>query len=214
MKKYLLAGLAFLLPLVLTAWVIIFLLNLFTDPLLDIATYVLAKFPNVYDFLNSYSSVELIARICSLIMTCLFILFLGVIAQMFFINSLLLLGNAILCKIPFVKSIYKLCKDVINACFQSKEEKKAFKRSVMVPFPSEDSQCIGFVSGEVPKACQEKVKTPLVPVFVPTAPYPISGYFMLVPESKINEIDMTKEEALKFTVSCGVITPKRTKDES
>lgn len=209
MKKHLFAGLVILLPVVLTIFMLLFLLNMFTAPFLDISTVILSQFPEVYDFLSDYNLVDLIAKICSLLLLCVFIFCLGVIARWFFINSLLNLTNAILCKIPFVKSIYKTTKDVIKALFPQEEQKKAFKRSVMVPFPSMYSQCIGFESGEIPKECQEKVKTPLVPVFVPTAPHPISGYFMLIPKDKVNDIDMTNEEAVKFTVSCGMITPER-----
>lgn len=213
MKKHLFAGLVILLPVVLTIFMLLFLLNLFTTPFMDVSTMILSKFPDVYDFLSHYNLLDLIAKLCSLILLCVFIFCLGVIARWFFFNSLLNLANAILSKIPFVKSIYKTARDVINALFPQKDQKKAFKRSVMVPFPSEDSQCIGFVSGDIPEECQKKVKIPLVPVFVPTAPHPISGYFMLVPEDRVNEIDMTNEEAVKFTVSCGMITPERPKNE-
>jgi uncharacterized membrane protein len=209
MKKHLFAGLVILLPVVLTIFIILFLLNLFTAPLHDVSTLILSKLPEVYDFLYNYDLLDTIAKLFSLVLLCVFIFCLGVIARWFFINSLLSLANAILCKIPFVKSIYKTARDVIRALFPQKEEKKAFKRSVMVPFPSAKSQCVGFVSGDMPQECQSKVDTPLVPVFVPTTPYPISGYFMLVPEDRVNEINMTNEEAIKFTVSCGMITPEK-----
>jgi uncharacterized membrane protein len=211
MKKHIFAGLVILLPLVLTILVLVFILNLFTEPFLNIATFALSKFPHLYQFLQAYDLVDVIARICSLIMTVAFILFLGMIAQMFFIDSLLHFTNNLICKIPFIKSIYKTSKDVIQALFPAKDEKKAFKRSVMIPFPSKKSHCVGFVSGEIPKVCQEQAKETLIPVFVPTAPHPISGYFMLVPEKKVHEINMSNEEAVKFTVSCGVIGPEREK---
>lgn len=207
MKKHLFAGLVILLPVMLTLFILLFLLNLFTAPLHDVSTLILSKVPGVYDFLYKYDLLDLIAKFCSLIILCIFIFCLGVIARWFFINSLLSLTNAILCKIPFVKSIYKTTKDVIQALFPQKNEKKAFKRSVMVPFPSKKSHCIGFVSGDVPEECQNNVDVPLVPIFVPTTPYPISGYFMLVPEDRVSEINMTNEEAIKFTVSCGTILP-------
>jgi len=95
------------------------------------------------------------------------------------------------------------------------KKRKAFKCPVMVKFPSNKSSCIGFLSGEVPKECK-KVGIDLEPVFVPTAPHPISGYLIFVPKKEVKKIKMTNEEAVKFTVSCGVITPetiKKIKDE-
>jgi len=42
---------------------------------------------------------------------------------------------------------------------------------------------------------------------VPTAPNPTSGYTIVVPPSEVREVDMSVDEALKFIVSLGVVTP-------
>ena len=209
MKKHLFAGLVILLPLILTLFILLFLFNLFTSPFVNLATALLSYFPNAYNFLENHNLLEFFSKILVLIFLFFFIFFLGVIARWFFFNSLLNFANRLLCKIPLIKSIYKTSKDIIFALFSTNKDKKAFERSILVPFPSKKSYCVGFVSGEVPKACQDKIEVPLVPVFVPTAPHPISGYFMLIEKDNTQEIDMTKEEAVKLTVSCGVITPER-----
>lgn len=209
MKKHLFAGLVILLPLILTIFILLFLVDLFTNPFINLASALLAHFPTAYSFLEDHNLLEFFSKILILVLLFVFIVFLGAVARWFFINSLLNWANKILCKIPLIKSIYKTTKDIIQALFSKDKNKKAFDRSILVPFPSKQSQCVGFVSGEIPKACQDKVDVPLIPVFVPTAPHPISGYFMLMPENMVHEIDMTKEEAIKLTVSCGVITPER-----
>ena len=45
-------------------------------------------------------------------------------------------------------------------------------------------------------------------VYVPTTPNPTSGYFLIVPRSRVRDLDMSVEEALKYVVSMGVVMPR------
>jgi len=42
---------------------------------------------------------------------------------------------------------------------------------------------------------------------VPTTPNPTSGYFIIVPRSDTVELDMSVDEALKYVISMGVVSP-------
>ena len=44
-----------------------------------------------------------------------------------------------------------------------------------------------------------------VSVFVPGTPNPTMGFMLMFEKSKIIEIDMKVEDALKFVVSCGIM---------
>ena len=48
-----------------------------------------------------------------------------------------------------------------------------------------------------------------VSVYVPTTPNPTSGYFIIVPKSRVRELDMTVDEALKYVISMGVVASSR-----
>jgi len=109
-------------------------------------------------------------------------------------------------KIPVVRWVYKLCREVFSALFAT-DGKKIFKEPVMAPFPDAPNYCLGFRSGEAPAECEEKLGRPLVSVFAPTAPHPISGFLFILPEDEIKSLEMTNEDAIKFLVSCGVILP-------
>lgn len=78
----------------------------------------------------------------------------------------------------------------------------------MIPFPGRPNHSLGFIAGEVAEECQAKSKTPLVSVFAPTAPHPVSGFLFLVPEKDVLDVNMTNEEVVKFLVSCGMIVPE------
>lgn len=203
MKKYLLTGLVILLPVALTLWVISFLFEFFTAPLISLVGPFIQKF-----HLALPEAITLfIARLFSLIFLVSFILILGLITQIFLIKTLVQWANNVLFKIPFIKTVYKVSKDIFEALF-STDGKKAFKKVVMIPFPLKPIRCVGFETGEVPKECVEKIGSHLVSVFVPTAPHPISGFLFLTPRKEVHTIDMDTEAAIKFLVSCGTIVPE------
>jgi uncharacterized membrane protein len=43
---------------------------------------------------------------------------------------------------------------------------------------------------------------------VPTTPNPTSGFFLMLPRSRVYELDMTVDEALKYIISMGVVAPR------
>lgn len=77
----------------------------------------------------------------------------------------------------------------------------------MVPFPVNGAYAIGLVSSPPPQICQTTLDRSLVTVFVPTTPNPTSGYLMMYDEEEVIYLDMKIEDAFKYIVSCGVISP-------
>lgn len=210
MKKHFLTGLIILMPVALTLVIIIFLIDFLTTPVIPIVSAVLDKLESAWDFHIPDTLTVPVARISALILLFVFILFLGAVARWFLVKKLLQLGEKILSRIPIFKTVYKASKDIFNALFSS-EGKKAFKYSVIVPFPFHPSYALGFQAGEVADEIQEKVKEPLKSIFMPTAPHPISGFLFFVPEKDVHKIAMSNEESVKFLVSCGMISPDSAK---
>jgi uncharacterized membrane protein len=202
MKKAFLTGLAILMPLVLTILILVFLVDLLTDPFLSFMRQIIILKFNIH----SPNLVTLLARAITLVFIFCSIVLLGFFGRLFFIRWVLSITNKILSKIPIVKPIYKTTKDIVHAFFQKNSQ--AFRYPTMVSFPTEKSYSIAFVTGQVPKSCQKHSKKKLNPIFVPTAPHPISGFMLFVPDDKKFDINMTNEQAVKFTVSCGVILPE------
>lgn len=207
MKKSFLTGLMILLPIAITFFLLSFILDIFTSPFLDMVSDHLGKYKHLLPFLDSPAIVTFLAKIIIIIFFIIGIFLLGALGRWIIFKTLLNWGNFVLLKIPFIKSIYHTSKDLINSIV-SLDERKAFVHPVMVDFPSKYSQCVGFLSGSVPPECQKALNKELTAVFIPTAPHPISGYMIFVPKDLVININMTNEEAIKFTVSCGVITPE------
>jgi len=202
-KKSFLTGLVILLPTLLTILIAFFLFNFFTRPFVPIIRAILAQF----SFSLSSETTLFLSRVIALIFLFVFILLLGMIAQHFLFKSFAKIGNYILFRIPFVNTIYKISRDVLSALFAT-DGKQGFKEVVSIPFPAPPHLCVGLSSGEAPKECEEKAKEELISVFAPTAPHPISGFLFLVPKRDVNTLQMTKEDAIKFLLSCGVIYPQ------
>lgn len=207
MKKYLLTGFIILLPVALTIVVIFFLFDLFTAPFITVVTPLVELIQKHLPFALPHGFILFLSRLFSLVFLCIFIFLLGLVTQLFLVKNFINWADQLMFRIPFIRTVYKVSRDVFSALF-STEGKKAFKRPVMIPFPGEPNYCLGFVAGEVAEECRQKVDVPLVSVFAPTAPHPISGFLFLVPEKDVYDVDMTNEEVVKFLVSCGTIVPE------
>lgn len=213
MKKYLLTGLVILLPVVLTLMVIIFLFDAFTEPFISLVGLLVTLIQKKLSFRLPQGLTLFLSRFLSLIFLCVFIFCLGLVTRWFLIKNFLNWADRVMVRIPFIRTVYRVSRDVFTALFSS-DGKKAFKRPVMIPFPGRPNFCLGFVAGEVAEECRQKVHVPLLSVFAPTAPHPISGFLFLVPEKDVRDIDMTNEEVVKFLVSCGMIVPESERKET
>jgi len=206
MKKYLITGLVILMPVVLTTMIIAFLFDFFTEPFVHIIGHFFALVQMHFAFTLSDGLTLFISRVLIIIFLFMFILTLGIVAHWFVIKKVLSGTHHLISRIPIVKSVYKISREIISAFF-ALDGKKAFHHPVLVPFPSDSLFCVGFSAGEVAKECQQKIATPLISVFVPTAPHPISGFLFLMPQTEVHTLNMTNEEAIKFLVSCGMVCP-------
>jgi uncharacterized membrane protein len=108
-------------------------------------------------------------------------------------------------QIPLVNTIYNTCKDVVKTLFSSKEN--SFKQVVLVPFPNATTHSIGFITKEGLQGLQGTYFENGATVFIPTTPNPTSGFLLLYRQDDIIYLDMKVEEAFKYIISCGMITP-------
>ena len=110
-----------------------------------------------------------------------------------------------LANIPLFRSVYPHIKQVTDFLLTKKE--LAFSKVVAMEYPRKGTWSIGLVTGTGIKRVTAAVKNDFLTVFVPTSPTPFTGYVILVPKDETIELDYTIEEALRFVISGGVITP-------
>lgn len=208
MKKYFITGLIILLPLAVTIAIAVFVVNFLTNPFMGMVSRLLVEIDILskgFLFLTREQVIRVLAQLIILIGLCFVTVCLGMIARWFFFKSLISLSDKILHRIPLVNKVYKTSQEIIKTIFAS--DKNSFKQVVMVPFPKEGSYVIGLISRESPKVCSDAVNAQLYSVLIPTTPNPTTGYLLMYKEEEIIKLDMKPEEAIKYIVSCGVITP-------
>lgn len=104
--------------------------------------------------------------------------------------------------IPLVKAIYSTLKQLL-AAFQQKPE--GVQRVVLIDFPHESAKCVGFVTRTFRDADTGRE---LAAVYVPTTPNPTSGYLEIVPVERLINTTWSMDEAMKFIVSGGAVSPE------
>ncbi len=195
MKRYLIAGLLVWVPLGITIWVLHFLLSTLDQTLL-----VLPEAMRPDHWLGFHiPGLGVLLAFAILLVT-------GVVAANILGQRLIRLWEAILGRIPFVKSIYSSVKQVSDTLLS--DTGNAFRKALLVEFPHQDAWSIAFLTGTPAPAVASHLTEEYVSVYVPTTPNPTSGYFIMVPRSRVRELDMTVDEALKYVVSMGVVVPR------
>ncbi len=208
MKKYFLAGLAALLPVAITVYVVRFLFDFLTRPFVGIVTPILSKVPiGSFGGISSDQWIHLIAQILVLVTIFLFLLILGSLARRFFFDAMIQMGERVLHKIPLFNKIYKATSDIVKTLFSPSSS--SFKQVVLLEFPHPDCYCLGLITSSAPQTFSNRLQDDMVTVFIPTTPNPMSGFMTMSPRSKLILLDMESEDAIKYVVSCGVIHPKK-----
>lgn len=212
MKKNLISGLIFLLPITVTVILIGFIVDVLTAPFLGHVENILRFFGDNYsvDFEYHTTALVLLSRIIILILLFLCVLILGFLGKKIFFNWIIKMMDNLMLRIPLIKTVYKASRDIILAVLA--ENKKFFSRVVLAPFPNEEARAFGLVTGNAPFQVQpaeseEQPERKLKSVFVPTSPHPISGFLLLVEERHLKPIDITVEDLFKFLISCGIFIP-------
>jgi Uncharacterized conserved protein len=202
MKKYLLTGFVTLLPLTITVMIILWLFDALTTPFVGLVENLLLGYEEAlgFSFKHHEILVVFLSRVIVLIVLFLLILLLGFFGHKYFINGFFRVMSRFVMKIPFLKTIYRMTKEVTDAVFA--QDEKTFKRTVLIPFPNEKTHTLGLVTSDVPAPIKKVIDADLT-IWVPTAPQPISGFLLMTTKDNVHETGISTEDAFKFLLSCG-----------
>ena len=139
------------------------------------------------------------------VLTLLILLAVGATASNFAGRKLVQWGDALVSRIPVVRSIYSSVKQVSDTLFS--ESGNAFRTAVLVQWPREGVWTVAFVTGAPSGEVAAYLRDEFVSVYVPTTPNPTGGYFVMVRKSDCVELEMSVDAALRYIVSMGVVAP-------
>ncbi len=195
MRRYLITGLLVWLPLGVTVLVVKLLVDMMDQTLLLL--------PEAYrpENLLGFNIPGL-----GVVLSVLVVLFTGVVMAHFFGQQLLAAWEAILNRIPLVRSIYASVKQLSETLLSTGGQ--SFRKVLLIEYPRRGLWTLAFQTGTTVGEAQAKTGEEVISVYVPTTPNPTSGFFIMVPRKDTVELDMSVDEGLKMIISMGVVVPK------
>jgi uncharacterized membrane protein len=185
LRRYLLEGLALVVPIGATAWILVWLfrrldgiLGPYLDPVLG----------------RSTPGLGILALLALLIA-------IGWLAERTLGRRATQLWTRTVERVPVVRPLYRGSRRIVQAVLG--EESRAFKEAVLFEYPQPGMWSVGFVTGKAPAGLPDAVDSPAVTVFLPTAPNPMSGFLLIVPKARTHPLSIPPDEALTFVLSMG-----------
>ena len=190
-KNYFLAGILVTVPLVITIWVITVFIN-WTDNFLD---FLPSRFhPRTYIPIPGWG----------IIIAAILIFTSGMVTTNYLGKKILSFWDHQVTKIPLIRSIYGSVRQLLESLFMQTGQK--FQRVVLIEFPRSGMYSVAFITGEAKQEILDKTGKKLVNLFYPTTPNPTSGFFIMLPEDEVTELDISVEDAFKLIISGGILS--------
>jgi uncharacterized membrane protein len=193
-RRYLMTGLLVWLPLGVTLLVVKLLVDTMDETLMIL--------PEEYrpDHLLGFHIPGL-----GVVLSVVVVLITGVIMANFFGQQLLAAWEAILNRIPLVRSIYASVKQLSETLLSSGGQ--SFRKVLLIEYPRKGLWTLAFQTGTEVGEAQTKTGEDVINVYVPTTPNPTSGFFLMVPRRDVVELEMSVDQGLKMIISMGVVVP-------
>lgn len=199
LRRYLIAGLLVWVPILVTVFVLQFLVGLMDQTLLLLPQA--ARPEALLGF-----------RIPGLgfVLALVVLLATGLAATNLVGRELLRWWEGLMKRIPLVRSLYSGTKSFTETVFSGKGQ--AFQQVLLVEYPRSGIWTLGFQTGHTMAEPSHRTGRSLVGVFVPTTPNPTSGFIIMVPREDVILLDMSVEDAMRVILTLGVVTPEWQRD--
>ncbi|MCP4590304.1 MAG: DUF502 domain-containing protein [bacterium] len=135
----------------------------------------------------------------------IFVYFMGIFLASLIGRTIWRMAEGALSRIPVVRAIYPNFKQVTDFVFS--DRKLEFSGVVAVEYPRRGLWSLGLRTGPPMRSVAEVAGKELVTVFIPSSPTPVTGYVITVPRTDTIDLALSIDEALRFTISGGVIKP-------
>ena len=136
----------------------------------------------------------------------IFTAFVGAIARGLIGRSLINYGEALVDRMPIVRSLYSGLKQITETFFAKAE--KSFDKTCLVEFPRPGAWAVGFIATTAKGDIAAKLPSDdqMIAVYLALTPL-TSGLLLYVPARDVILLDMKPDEAVKLIVSAGLVYP-------
>ena len=135
----------------------------------------------------------------------LIVLLTGIFAGNFFGRTIIAWLETVVFRIPLFSRMYIAIKQLSEVFL--KQERTVFKRAILIQYPRPGIYVVAFVTSTWSFKDETGEERSFINVFLPTAPNPTSGFFLMIPEEEAIPFDHTIEDALKLVISGGAVLP-------
>lgn len=199
LKNDLIAGLLVVIPLATTIWLTVTIAKWVIDFLTQIPQQI-----NPFDGLHPIL-VNVLNLLVGLAVPLLSILIIGLMARNIAGRWLLDVGERLLQAIPLAGAVYKTLKQLLETLLKSNDK---FRRVILVEYPRRGMWALAFVTGTLDRNIQTHLADePLLSIFIPTTPNPTTGWYAIVREAEVVNLDLAIEDAFKVIISGGIVNP-------
>ncbi|NMB17099.1 MAG: DUF502 domain-containing protein [Firmicutes bacterium] len=189
LRRYIVAGVVILLPLVITAYIFWFFVHTLDNLLGGLTVFLVGRrIPGLGVFLSF-----------------LLVLGVGMIGANVLGRRFIEFGEGLLLRLPLVRTVYTSIKQLLTGFVL--DNKNAFQQVVLVEYPRQGMYSLAFVTRKGAPWYQGQGSEELYSLFIPTTPNPTSGYMLLVPGQELEFLDLSVEDALKMIISGGLVPP-------
>jgi uncharacterized membrane protein len=127
----------------------------------------------------------------------------GVLMNAYLFRQLANLFDRLMNKIPLVKIIYSGVRDIAKFASLSKEKGgKQLQKTVLVRL-TDKARVVGFITNDSPPFSQKESSEKMIAVYIPMS-YQVGGFTIIVPESNVDVVDMSVQEAMRFILTAGM----------
>jgi len=207
LKTKFLTGIAVVIPLAVSAWVLLSLFNFIGGALSPISEIL------------SESGVEsetvvIIIQALSVVLIAILVLVIGTVAQQQVGENIIKTVDSYVTQIPGIGSVYQTTRQMSDLVLDPSEDGAQFREVKLVEFPADNAYTLAFLTSESPPESVETAANRLMgdnsatyqTVFLPMAPNPVmGGHLTHVPVSRIEDVDMTVEQAVQYILTTGIV---------
>jgi uncharacterized membrane protein len=200
MRKYLIAGLLVWMPLGITFLVIRAIVGFLDQTLLLL--------PEAYQP-DNFLGIHIPGL--GVLLAVVLVLATGMIVANLLGRRLVNAWESLLSRIPLVRTLYAGIKQILEAVLAT--DGQSFRRVLLVEYPRKGVWSLAFMTSDLLGEVQEKTRSEVISVFIPTTPNPTSGFVLMLPKEDVIELEMSVEQGLKMIISMGVVVPDWEKEQ-
>jgi len=130
----------------------------------------------------------------------------GVLMEAWFVRTLFGWAEALLYRTPVIRTVYGSFRDLMGFVSSSRESEFRQVVAVRVPLGDMDLRLLGFVTrNDLSELSRSLGADDQIAVYLPMS-YQIGGHTVMVSRGSVEPVDMSMQEAMRFVLTAGIAT--------